>query len=461
MPTPPDPSRIFSRWLVPVAAGAVIVGVGFQVLPIMVARAAVVLIVLAQVFRESRTGDGQFLTSPLFLLGVITLVFFDLVPGLSEAVFGYKLPFQEYVGSFYGGTAERIMVIFGLACIAAHSLISYAARWCPQAAEGARKPARPDIYIFAAIALAVTLVNVGNFISMKSGGPNMLAIRSMAPPLLAFCLIYLARLSLGASGRDKWLIAGVFVLSIAGLFFILEGKKPFFIMLAGLLFWLRLKNVSLKNMIVLGTTSALLAIALIQISQMIRVPHASMLVPGSLSSTHMLNRVLHAKLVARQAASRYCLQGVVDEHWDQPFSPTKQKFWLQGLMPRALWPDKPNLSLGLAYAEKYCDKKLARQDPTWVLHSASITLLGQPVIYGGWAGLLLHGGILITCLGGVMWMGRNPHSVSAIAAVAMLPWLIDFDQDFTLFVANAVKFFLVMLPLIILTARPEKNPASA
>ena len=92
----------------------------------------------------------------------------------------------------------------------------------------------------------------------------------------------------------------------------------------------------------------------------------------------------------------------------------------------------------------------------------TITLLGQPVIQGGGIGLLLHGGILIIALGGVAWLGRKPESLSAVTAVALLPWLIDFDQDFALYVANAVKFFLVMLPLafiiVRMKARPRESP---
>ena len=56
-------------------------------------------------------------------------------------------------------------------------------------------------------------------------------------------------------------------------------------------------------------------------------------------------------------------------------------------------------------------------------------------------------------LAGVVWLGRNSRGLATVVCVAMLPWLIDFDQDFALFAANAIKFFLAMLPLIFLATR--------
>ena len=43
----------------------------------------------------------------------------------------------------------------------------------------------------------------------------------------------------------------------------------------------------------------------------------------------------------------------------------------------------------------------------------------------------------------------DPHVLSAMVAGAPLPWLIDFDQDFGLHVANAVKLALVMAVVFI------------
>ena len=162
-------------------------------------------------------------------------------------------------------------------------------------------------------------------------------------------------------------------------------------------------------------------------------------------------------MVLRQAEIKYCLQTVIQKHQDQTFYPTKQLFWLKGLVPRVIWPEKPSLSMGADYARIYCGE--CDKAPPYCgeiiknQHSASITLLGQPIIQGGTIGLLLHGGILIMCLGGLGWISRRDDQLATVTIVALLPWLIDFDQDFTMYVANAVKFFLAMTPLIFLAHR--------
>jgi len=45
-------------------------------------------------------------------------------------------------------------------------------------------------------------------------------------------------------------------------------------------------------------------------------------------------------------------------------------------------------------------------------------------------------------------MNTNRTGLSTAFVVALLPWVIDFDQDFAMYVANAVKFSLVMAFLI-------------
>lgn len=112
---------------------------------------------------------------------------------------------------------------------------------------------------------------------------------------------------------------------------------------------------------------------------------------------------------------------------------------------RVLWLGKPSLSLGQEYALKYCSRL-----PNQLGHnSPSITLLGQPVIQGGNVSLVLHVGLLLLSLAGIERLNANRKSLSTALVVALLPWLVDFDQDFTMYVANAVIFTLVMLILFV------------
>ena len=443
---------ILSRYPALIIATFVIVGAAFQILPISVVRAGAIATLLAQVYQEQRMGDIQFMTSPLFLLGAIVLTFFSLILAVT--------PFPSYaihiknIDSFFGSDAERVIVIFGLFSISIHSLIARRVSQIAEMNENGPTRAGKYVYTFAIIALIVSLAGTINFLSFKSGSTQLTEIRSISPPILAFSLMYLVYQALEASRRQKILIAVVVILSIASLVFIHEGKKPFFMIIVGLLYWFRLKKVSRKNIVLIGMILVPAFVGLLQIIQVVRAPNTSMLGNAHRSPPVMFMRVITAKLALRQEETRFCLQNVLAEHWQQPFSAKGQLFWLKGLVPRAIWLGKPSLSLGREYASRYCG--LGGTGP----HSASITLLGQPIIQGGGLGLLLHGGVLIACLGGMVWLGRNPQGLATLAVAALLPWLIDVDQDFALYVANAVKYFLVMLPLIVLVAWMEKNHVS-
>ena len=52
-------------------------------------------------------------------------------------------------------------------------------------------------------------------------------------------------------------------------------------------------------------------------------------------------------------------------------------------------------------------------------------------------------------MAGIERLNANRKSLSTALVVALLPWLVDFDQDFTMYVANAVIFTLVMLILFV------------
>lgn len=424
-----------------IPASVLVVGALSGFLPIILVQLGAVAVLFLQAHEEIRAGDKWFLTSPLYLLGAIVVVFFSLFLGVFETQFPGR-PFHG-IESFYGSDADRAFVCFGLICLATHGLL---AAWH---ADGRMPHARKTnsaggrIALFGSVAMILTAINVANFISWKTGGPHITAIRSTVPPALAFCGIYLIYLTKDSWRKSLPLVLLILVVSIAGQFFILEGKKPVFMVVAGVLFWLRLRDVSVRKLVISGVMLCVLAAALIQLVQVARVPHFSVISSDVGNPLEMLEKVFRAKAVLRQAETRFCFQNVIDRHGDQPFEAHKQMFWLQGLVPRLLWPDKPSLSLGQHYAQSYCMEKKGST------HTASISLLGQPVVQGGWLGLWLHGGILVLCLAGLTRIGRHPHGLRTVWVAALLPWLIDFDQDLAMFVANAVKFSMVMAPLVV------------
>ena len=147
----------------------------------------------------------------------------------------------------------------------------------------------------------------------------------------------------------------------------------------------------------------------------------------------------------------YCLNKVLNYHSEDIFILSKQFFWLEGLVPRIIWPEKPSLSMGKVYTRKYC---VLNSNPN---HHSSVTLLGQPFITGGNIGLFLNIGLLILGLSGITLLTRETLSLSTLSVAALTPWLIDMDQNFGLYVANLVKFFFIIFPLIIIIGLSEKN----
>jgi hypothetical protein len=152
---------------------------------------------------------------------------------------------------------------------------------------------------------------------------------------------------------------------------------------------------------------------------------------------------LAGKIVWRQAETMFCMDFALRDaasgggEWRSgPF------YFAAGLIPRVLWPDKPTLSHGDTYG-KFCGVKIAG-------HSASITLLGEPALRGGPWGMATAAAILAGLSAIVMgaWK-RGGQAVSAFA-IGLAPWLVDFDQHFAMYIANAAKASLAILPVAVL-----------
>ena len=460
-------------------AGTVAICCELEVLPIEAVRIGAVLALTLQIIYEQRAGSNQYLTAPLFILATISLIFFSAVFNVLETPImrtgahyleqggrvivtasSIRLPLHT-LETFYGSEAERVLVVFGLCCLAVHSVISEKGASPPESKNLLKEQAGEGFYLFAGAVLLLTMVNVANSISRKYGGPSSTEIQSLVPPLLSFSLVFLVYLAVPST---KWRVAIIAFLALIitmGLVYVGEAKKPVFIVFAALAYFLRRKNLSGKSMLIAAGVFVFAVVTVLQGVDLLRTQNRFQPDVKPVLASTWVESVMRAKIILRQAATKYCLQSVIQKHQNQTFSPTKQLFWLKGLVPRAIWPEKPSLSMGADYASIYCGdcdnappycmKNLGNQ------HSASITLLGQPIIQGGKIGFLLHGGILIICLGVFGWVSRRDNHLATVVIVALLPWLIDFDQDLAMYVANAVKFFFAMTPLIFLAHRLQSG----
>ncbi|MEE2998019.1 MAG: hypothetical protein VX700_12830 [Pseudomonadota bacterium] len=240
----------------------------------------------------------------------------------------------------------------------------------------------------------------------------------------------------------------VLMLAVVGVMVLAHGGKiPAFMILSVFIYYIAIKRLTFLRVARFAVLCSLLLFIIVQVAQIIRLPHASVL-NSERNFIQNITVVLASKLAWRQLETGYCFDNVVRAHRNENFENSKQAFWLDILVPRVLWSDKPNFSLGSQYARDYC--KLHDRHPH---HSSSITLLGQPVINGGLLGLILHGTILAAALGALTAVSFVAPGLPRIVVFALLPWWIDFDQDFALYFGNIVKFGLFMAPFIIFTSQ--------
>lgn len=440
-----------------------IVGILFNWIPLPFFRYLSVSIVVTQIVLEFKSDRKLFLTSPLFLISAISMFFFSFMLGIAEHTPLLGMP--DYAPSIktskifqaVGSSAEKYILAFSMSSLLIHQMIALFKGEISRTQEPSYIIKYNNIHILcAALILSLTIYNnvlYHNNIIKES--IILMQIKYISFPIQSFSIVYLIRGTMNSTRSIKFFAIFTIFISIVGMFSVHEGKIPLFIAISSLLYWYRISCVSFRKVVLGALVSLLFAIVGIQTMQSIRQPDVSLwnrLLTKNLSaSVNMFVTVLESKTIWRQTETVYCLQNVINQHSEQPFVVAKQLFWLQALVPRIIWPGKPNLSMGADYSTQYCGF------PSKGIHSSAITLLGQPIINGGQLGLILHVGLLLCGLGGLVWLSRTPSSLASSAIAALLPWLIDFDQDFALLIANAVKFFLVLLPFIFIAGISERN----
>jgi|GEM_PF-5168224 len=160
-----------------------------------------------------------------------------------------------------------------------------------------------------------------------------------------------------------------------------------------------------------------------------------------------ITETLRWKLALRQAETLYCLRfaqaaGLAHPRGDGGRSPW---YFAEALIPRILWPEKPSLSRGDEYGERYCGVTGISN------HSGSITLLGEPLVQAGRPGLLTAAMLLgvLSLVVSRLWLRQGPLGAPLVLTIA--PWLIDFDQNFSLYAAGSVKAALVCAAILLLS----------
>ena len=418
----------------------------FGELYIDLSRAGAVIALVLQITVEIRSCQRRFLTSPLFLLSIIGVFFFSVVQVIWVLDGPWPTETRDFT-LFVGSQAEAVILAFCMACLVVYVIVSR--KLCGGISQNVvplPSVSKKTIGFLLIVPLIFLLFDLVIFLQSEHEviiPQFIIKLHFIVPPIIALSLCFLMRAAL-ISG---WLYKiGLFIqigFVLGGLVYVGESKIVIFIFISLLFYGLRLFDFTFSRFVLVTIVAILFFLTFVQIIQ-----HTSWKV-GMISLTPTstsYSRIFLGKGVWRQTETGYCFNNVIAAHTQDPFELSKQTFWLEGLLPRAFWPDKPSLSRGNIYASKYC---LSHDSTLLNGHSASITLLGQPIVQGGLIGLVLHAGVLLLVLAGVEKLNRGRTTFSTALVVALLPWLIDFDQDFAMYVANAVKFALVMLILFI------------
>ncbi len=458
----------------------IVVGLITNVVSPSIAWIILAILSAMQIFHELKCDERGFLLSPVFLLAVVTLIIFSILPNLVVNTFGMfnqlELIGDSLLGrparpdqsarpdslDYLGSRGESLILLFCASGLVIHCfLITLIGKDKSESRTAYKITDRRPLFLYGISTLLCVLFLIQT--QFPVFGPSVTStLQTIFSPIQSFLLLFLLN-SAVMHRHLRVFVVMLLIVAVTGVMVLASsGKIPAFMVLSAFIYYIviqRLPFLQILKVIVLCSVTLLL---LIQAAQIVRLPHASIANPDkqleSRSGTYSLQsysprnvlqnsgEVLAAKLVWRQMETGYCFDKAVEKHGDQKLDIFRQTFWLEILVPRIIWRDKPNFSLGGKYKSDYCGIKGESA------HSSSITLLGQPVTHGGMAGLIMHGTLLLLFLGVVSGFSCYTPGLCRIAVFALLPWWIDFDQDFALYIGNLAKFGLFMAPFIIFSS---------
>lgn len=370
------------------------------------------------------------LTNPAFLLLAVVLIFYCLLPALCIPwVYG---PVQDFAAGtdpqffrFGGGTkplpppyemdflrlipgsaGERVLWLFvtaGIAILLFFQRCRFGS-FSPQCIGGG-----------AVAVLTITgsglLYQIGKNIWPQASGAGLTAIDLCVPVILTqMAWLVGARVSVWWRGIGLTLgsvLLFPFMIKVAVLFLAISAVHGL-VGLRGRTLWLGL-------------------------AMMLALPVIGALGIGLAKGQGTMRDAIVEKLVPRQADTVFCLNFVLR----QPPEDGSPVYMLGALIPRIVWPEKPSLSVGAEFARRYCGIVNTTR------HSASVTLLGEPYARAGYGGMLMAGVILMALFGICTWASRR-GGVFAVAALALSPYVVDFDQMFALYLAGMVRAAMVV-----------------
>ncbi len=389
--------------------------------------------------------------SPAFVFSLVVFLAFSIVPvllwhGLAKPlyllpddtmVYGAPTVFEPH--SYIGSLAERLILLFTNFLLAVHLLLS---RWVESAAQPPTSESRSTtglIYFCSALTFGMNaLVVIGWVRDCDTVG---LCVNSTTASIYVILqLVLILNVIIKPHPSSVFQIA-LLLYSIIFCIYIessyINSKVAVFTLISLTTIFLYKKKYSWRRIFASSIAMGLLAVVVLLSFQ--HAPQYKNAPSNNVAKA--LNAAVYLlihKVEYRQIEIGYCLAGVIDKHWDDPFNLREQFYWTKIFIPRVMWPDKPNFSLGNYYSEPYC-----RNKPS-AYHSSAITLLGQPIIYGGKIGAAVGGTIILLFIGGLTFLCFRMGPPATVYIFATAPWWLDFEQDFALYFGNLGKLAVLV-----------------
>lgn len=397
----------------------------------------------------------QLLLSPLLILPAIIVTFYSVLPAayLSLDLFPHYIRplFRWAVEKYPSSLAELIVLQFASSLLViVLALHVYLPAPSPtERTQPSRSKEATTLFILIALVALLTARSLSPELQqwMQSGIGRQIA--DGAPPALSLCIAVLIWL---ATQDRSWRFISVSAAGVgcAALFTFFNAKPSAFIAVSSLLLWLTYQRYSLRRL----WWSAVSALGVISISVLALAELRA--APAEAGPPPGVADVIVGKLLARQTETLGCFSNAVDRRLLAPpqHSPL---YFVSAVVPRVLWSGKPNLSQGDLFATDYCDMDAGSVSGGGSVHSASVTLLGEPVIAAGLGGLIVAQLSLMISLGLLSMLCLRSGAIGTITLTALLPWLADFDQSLALYFAGAVKAFLYISPGVFLLAWSDRR----
>ena len=421
-------------------------------------RLILIVLATALVGKILSRPSRSLMLSPLMLLGLIALVFYSILPALHvqfPEILTLNSLHHRMTVEYHGGLGELLVLQFAMLCIAVASLICHL---LDGAVSRVLPPSTGDEWRSVDLwAAALSVIFVAIVVAKRYSPPiaDLLStgigreFNDALTPLISFCLATLAYMA-AKGGRRRLILSLVMgTVILIGMTMAGHGRITVFILSSAFTLFLGVGTWTRKGLAVL--LCAALGGVLISISALglmrnhYQIQWHDFELADTLSS---IKGQIILKLIARQSVSGICFDRAARDNHNSgnPF------FFTIAIVPRVLWPAKPNLSRGSEYAEKYCGMviqwKRSLKDGPLRPHSESLTLLGEPVINSGLIGIAVAQTFLVAVLLAATIVALKTAALGVISLTAILPWLIAFEQHFALYIANAAKMFLFITPLM-------------